>query len=80
MPRQSKMIYLLLDNTKRELTKKETGIFAKKQEIIGTPELVKFSFSPLALINELPLESCPLDMYEITIKESILRPRRRESI
>lgn len=69
---ESKLIYLLLDNTKRELTKKESGIFAKKQEIIGTPELVKLSFSPLAVINELPLESCPLDIYEINPNRIVL--------
>jgi WD40 repeat protein len=69
---ESKLIYLLLDNTKRELTKKESGIFAKKQEIIGTPELVKISFSPLAIINELPLESCPLDIYQISPNRIVL--------
>jgi hypothetical protein len=70
---QSEQILLLLDNKKRKLTIKESksgyGSFGK---ISGSPELVTLSFQPLAVKNELALESCPLWMYSITPERAVL--------
>jgi hypothetical protein len=70
---ENDQILLLLDNKKRRQTLKESksgfGAFGK---VSGTPELMAISLTSLEVKKEVPLESCPLQMYMISPERAVL--------
>ncbi len=65
-------LYLLLDNQRRVIDISETGLLGKKQEVLGTPQMITVSYSPLQVKANLPVESAPLSLRMLDDEKAVL--------